>query len=149
MSIPKLKFFALFFVFFAFFWQITTSFYIKMSPAGRQDFPRAAKGAAGLPRKESLRFFQPQAEAMPFAVRFVRRRRTQQKNTKACGRAVRKLAPQNSAPFVLCPATVRPRQRGNRNNFVACLAKTPLRPFGLGLRSLQACPSSSPCAGLP
>lgn len=66
MSIPKLKFFALFFVFFAFFWQITTSFYIKMSPAGRQDFPRAAGGAAGLPRKESLRLFQPQAEGNAF-----------------------------------------------------------------------------------
>lgn len=149
MSIPKLKFFALFFVFFAVFWQITTSFYIKMLSAGRQDFPRAAGGAAGLPRKESLRLFSRRQRAMPFAVRFVRRRRTQQKNTKACGRAVRKLAPQNSAPFMLCIATVRPRQRGNRNNFVACLAKTPLRPFGLGLRSLQACPSSSPCAGLP
>lgn len=66
MSIPKLKFFALFFVFFAFFWQITTSFYIKMSPAGRQDFSRAAKGAAGLPRKESLRLFQPQADGAVF-----------------------------------------------------------------------------------
>lgn len=66
MSIPKLKFLALFFVFFAVFWQITTSFYIKMSPAGRQDFSRAAKGAAGLPRKESLRLFQPQAEGNAF-----------------------------------------------------------------------------------
>ena len=66
MSITKLKFFALFFVFFAFFWQITTSFYIKMSPAGRQDFPRAAWGAAGLPRKESLSLFQPQAEGNAF-----------------------------------------------------------------------------------
>lgn len=69
---------------------------------------------------------------MPFAVRFVRRRRTQQKNTKACGRAVRKLAPQNSAPFMLCIATVRPRQRGNRNNFVACLAKRRFARSGLG-----------------
>lgn len=149
MSIPKLKFFALFFVFFAFFWQITTIFYIKMLSAGRQDFSRAAKGAAVCPVNKALGFFSRRQRAMPFAIRFVRRCRTQQKNTKACGRAVRKLAPQNSAPFVLCPATVRPRQRGNRNNFVACLAKTPPRPFGLGLRSLQACPSSSPCAGLP
>lgn len=37
-----------------------------MSPAGRQDFPRAAGGAAGLPRKESLRLFQPQAEGNAF-----------------------------------------------------------------------------------
>ena len=37
-----------------------------MSPAGRQDFSRAAKGAAGLPRKESLRLFQPQAEGNAF-----------------------------------------------------------------------------------
>lgn len=66
MSIPKLKFFALFFVFFAVFWQITTSFYIKMLSAGRQNFSRAAKGAAGLPRKESLRLFQPQAEGNAF-----------------------------------------------------------------------------------
>lgn len=66
MSIPKLKFLALFFVFFAFFWQITTSFYIKMLSAGRQDFSRAAKRAAGLPRKESLRLFQPQAEGNAF-----------------------------------------------------------------------------------
>ena len=66
MSIPKLKFFALFFVFFAVFWQITTSFYIKMLSAGRQDFSRAAKGAAGLPRKESLRLFQPQADGAVF-----------------------------------------------------------------------------------
>lgn len=130
MSIPKLKFFALFFVFFAVFWQITTSFYIKMLSAGRQDFSRAAKGAAGLPRKESLRLFSRRQRAMPFAVRFVRRRRTQQKNTKACGRAVCKLAPQNSAPFVLCPATVRPRKE-NRGTFggatvcpaPACLGK--------------------------
>lgn len=57
MSIPKLKFLALFFVFFAVFWQITTSFYIKMLSAGRQEFSRAAGGAAGLPRKESLRLF--------------------------------------------------------------------------------------------
>lgn len=181
MSIPKLKFFALFFVFFAVFWQITTSFYIKMLSAGRQDFSRAAKGAAGLPRKESLRLFQPQAEGAVFcgALFFERRqncrtpeknlcrgatatkggdvlsfrqRYTQKTSQKLAAEfclAVRKLAPQNGAPFVLCPATVRPRQRGNRNNFVACLAKTPLRPFGLWLRSLQACPSSSPCAGLP
>lgn len=149
MSIPKLKFLALFFVFFAVFWQITTSFYIKMSPAGRQDFSRAAKGAAGLPRKESLRLFQPQAEGNAFRGTLCQAAPHATKNTKACGRAVRKLAPQNNAPFMLCIATVRPRQRGNRNNFVACLAKTPLRPFGLGLRSLQACPSSSPCAGLP
>ena len=149
MSIPKLKFFALFFVFFAVFWQITTSFYIKMLSAGRQDFSLRQRVRQVCPVKKALDFFSRRQRAMPFAVRFVRRRRTQQKNTKACGRAVRKLAPQNNAPFVLCPATVRPRQRGNRNNFVACLAKTPLRPFGLGLRSLQACPSSSPCAGLP
>ena len=66
MSIPKLKFLALFFVFFAFFWQITTSFYIKMLSTGRQEFSSAAGGAAGLPRKESLRLFQPQAEGNAF-----------------------------------------------------------------------------------
>lgn len=68
------------------------------------------------PVKKALGFFSRRQRAMPFAVRFVRRRRTQQKNTKACGRAVRKLAPQNSAPFVLCPATVRPRKE-NRGTF--------------------------------
>lgn len=68
------------------------------------------------PVKKALGFFSRRQRAMPFAVRFVRRRRTQQKNTKACGRAVRKLAPQNNAPFVLCPATVRPRKE-NRGTF--------------------------------
>ena len=153
MSIPKLKFFALFFVFFAVFWQITTSFYIKMLSAGRQDFSRAAKGAAGLPHTESLRLFQPQAEGNAFRGTLCQAaphatKKIQRLAAELCV-AVYKLAPKNNAPFVLCPATVRPQQRGNRNNFVACLAKTPLRPFGLGLRSLQACPSSSPCAGLP
>lgn len=84
------------------------------------------------PIQKALGFFSRRQRAMPFAVRFVRRRRTQQKNTKACGRAVRKLAPQNSAPFMLCIATVRPRQRGNRNNFVACLAKRRFARSGLG-----------------
>lgn len=82
------------------------------------------------PVKKTLGFFSRRQRAMPFAVRFVRRRRTQQKNTKACGRAVCKLAPQNSAPFVLCPATVRPRKE-NRGTFggatvcpaPACLGK--------------------------
>lgn len=37
-----------------------------MLSAGRQDFSRAAGGAAGLPRKESLRLFQPQAEGNAF-----------------------------------------------------------------------------------
>ena len=82
------------------------------------------------PVKKALGFFSRRQRAMPFAVRFVRRRRTQQKNTKACGRAVCKLAPQNSAPFVLCPATVRPRKE-NRGTFggatvcpaPACLGK--------------------------
>lgn len=116
MSIPKLKFFALFFVFFAVFWQITTSFYIKMLSAGRQDFSRAAKGAAGLLRKESLRLFQPQAEGNAFRGTLCQAAPHATKKTKACGRAVRKLAPQNSAPFMLCIATVRPRKE-NRGTF--------------------------------
>ena len=82
------------------------------------------------PVKKALGFFSRRQRAMPFAVRFVRRRRTQQKNTKACGREGRKLAPQKSAPFVLCPATVRLRKE-NRGTFggatvcpaPACLGK--------------------------
>lgn len=80
MSIPKLKFLALFFVFFAVFWQITTSFYIKMSPAGRQDLPRAAGGvrltpkkAFGFSRKRTVRplaesFFRTVAK-LPYALK--------------------------------------------------------------------------------
>ena len=130
MSIPKLKFLALFFVFFAVFWQITTSFYIKMLSAGRQDFPRAAGGAAGLPCKESLRLFQPQAEDNAFRGTLCQAAPHVAKNTKACGRALRKLAPQNGVSFMLCPATVRPRKE-NRGTFggatvcpaPACLGK--------------------------
>ena len=87
MSIPKLKFLALFFVFFAVFWQITTSFYIKMLSAGRQDFSLRQRVRQVCPVKKALGFFSRRQRAMPFAVRFVRRRRTQQKTQRlAAGR---------------------------------------------------------------
>lgn len=87
MSIPKLKFFALFFVFFAVFWQITTSFYIKMLSAGRQDFPRAAGGVRLSPQKPSA--FHASVRSGPLRRAFFGRRqncRAFQKTVPRCAR---------------------------------------------------------------
>lgn len=118
-----------------------------MLSAGRQDFSRAAKGAAGLPRKESLRLFQPQAEGNAFRGTLCQAaphatKKIQRLAAELCV-AVYKLAPQNNAPFVLCPATVRPRKE-NRGTFggatvcpaPACLGKMTTT---LAARFLRGC----------
>ena len=140
MSIPKLKFLALFFVFFAVFWQITTSFYIKMLSAGRQDFSRAAGGAAGLPRKESLRLFQPQAEGNAFRGTLCQAApHAAKKNIKACGRAGAQTCAAKWRVVYALPCHGAPTTKRKQEQFYRLLGKnaaSPVRAWAQKLASL-------------
>lgn len=140
MSIPKLKFLALFFVFFAVFWQITTSFYIKMSPAGRQDLPRAAGGVRLSPQKPSA--FHASVRSGSLRRAFFGRCRTQQKKHKGlrqnfawrCTNSRRKIARRSYFALPRCARVKRKQEQFCR--LLGKNAASPVRAWAQKLASL-------------